>query len=336
MASKRRLSKKLIHLALCLVYVALFSLLVSQEAIPELTASNPIQLFINDADDDLKRVTKEAIESAKSSITIAIYSLTDRTIIDLLNRRAQEGIDILIVHDRNATPDIGFKLDDKIRASSYKGRGLMHYKLLIIDKAAVWFGSTNCTRDSFALHSNQMIGVYSEEFAKKCEEKIFQMHEGRRFRASPLVVQAPDQTMQFFFLPENSDALDKLIQTIETAKKSCRVAMYTFTHPKLQAALVEAKNRGVQVEVILDRESSYQTSRQAYERFKREKVAVFRGKAKGLVHHKMAIIDDTLVTGSANWTKAAFQYNDDCIAFIAPLTKAQSEKLEKAWERLKN
>jgi len=318
-----------------LIYLGLFYTLIQHESIPELTSNAPIQFFANGAGDDLKKVAKEAIQRARSSITLVVYSLTDSGMIELLNRRAAEGIHILIVHDKNATPDIQFRLHERIRCAPYKNKGLMHYKLLVIDKAQVWFGSTNFSRDSFTLHANQMLGVFSEEFAAACEEKALEMYRGHRFKASPLIVRTPLQSMDFFFLPENNQALDKLIQTIKTAKKSCRVAMYTFTHPLLQTALIEAKRRGVAVEVILDRESSQQTSRQTYERLKREKVPVFRSRHSGLLHHKMMIVDDMLVTGSANWTKAAFQSNDDCIAFIAPLTTEQSTKLEELWKNMR-
>src|SRR4051812_43534824 len=55
-----------------------------------------------------------------------------------------------------------------------------------------------------------------------------------------------------YFSPE--DHLDKrLIEQIDKENKSIHVCIYTFTHRAIADALVEAKKRGVEVEVIVDR-----------------------------------------------------------------------------------
>jgi phosphatidylserine/phosphatidylglycerophosphate/cardiolipin synthase-like enzyme len=55
-----------------------------------------------------------------------------------------------------------------------------------------------------------------------------------------------------YFSPE--DQLDKrLIEQIDKETKSIHVCIYTFTHRSIADALVEAKKRGVEVEVIIDR-----------------------------------------------------------------------------------
>ena len=51
-----------------------------------------------------------------------------------------------------------------------------------------------------------------------------------------------------------------------------------------------------------------------------------------LLHHKFMYIDGkTLVNGSANWTKAAFEKNDDCFIILHDLTDTQREFMDKLW-----
>ena len=54
---------------------------------------------------------------------------------------------------------------------------------------------------------------------------------------------------------------------------------------------------------------------------------------QGLLHHKFAYIDDTiLVNGSANWTQQAFKSNDDFFVVIYPLTSEQQKKMDQLWD----
>src|SRR3954462_6858725 len=57
-----------------------------------------------------------------------------------------------------------------------------------------------------------------------------------------------------YFSPE--DHLEKrLIEQIEKEKKSIHACVYAFTHTGIAKALIEARNRGIEVEVIVDRSS---------------------------------------------------------------------------------
>ena len=327
--------KKTLTTLFFLLYLAVVSFFLQSEVVPALTSETPLTLYSNQTANDLKKVTYETIKKAKTSITILIFSLTDSDIIALLKQKIEEGVDVTIVHDSVATPDLHFRLGPKAKVGKWRGRGLMHHKIIVIDHVDVWFGSTNLTRESLQLHANLTLGIHSPAFACECEKKALSMLKEKKLSIDPLTIQSQGQTIEFFFLPESKNALEKLISCIKSAKKSCKVAIYTFTHPALTQALVEAHRRGVNVQVVIDNESSRQTSKKAYVRLKREGVFVAKSKRAGLLHHKLAIIDDNqLITGSANWTKAAFQNNDDAIAFIAPLNEEQHKKINELWKTI--
>src|SRR6185295_6338320 len=70
--------------------------------------------------------------------------------------------------------------------------------------------------------------------------------------AAPLWGSAVTSHATVYFSPE--DQLDKrLIEQIEKETKSIHICIYTFTHRHIANALAEAKKRGVEVEVIVDR-----------------------------------------------------------------------------------
>ena len=115
--------------------------------------------------------------------------------------------------------------------------------------------------------------------------------------------------LQFIFLLENQ--LDKrLIEQIEQETKSIHICIYTFTHKHIANALVEAKKRGVDVEVIVDRFSVKFKS--SLESLVKAGIPVFvwspqRSKAahRPLMHNKFCIFTDIVWTGSFNFTYEA-------------------------------
>jgi phosphatidylserine/phosphatidylglycerophosphate/cardiolipin synthase-like enzyme len=109
--------------------------------------------------------------------------------------------------------------------------------------------------------------------------------------------------------------------------------MFTFTNPELIEALVKAHQRHINVEIVLDHDSSRKTSQIALKRFQQEKMPVFVSKRQGLLHEKVAIIDESLlVIGSANWTSAAFRLNDENLSLLSPLSAEQLETLATFWK----
>jgi phosphatidylserine/phosphatidylglycerophosphate/cardiolipin synthase-like enzyme len=62
-------------------------------------------------------------------------------------------------------------------------------------------------------------------------------------------------------------------------------------------------------------------------------VAFSRGNQ--LLHHKWAYIDeDKLISGSANWTKAAFNRNQDCFLVLDRLNQDQKKFMNALWKRI--
>jgi phosphatidylserine/phosphatidylglycerophosphate/cardiolipin synthase-like enzyme len=144
-----------------------------------------------------------------------------------------------------------------------------------------------------------------------------------------------DQTLEVWFLPDNPDASLKIKSLMRSAKKSLKVAMYTFTRADFAHELERAAKRGVKVEVIIDRSQCDGVCRKVEQLLKDSSLLVHSHDGRNLMHHKFMIIDDTtLVQGSANWTKAAFNKNEDLFIVLSPLTPLQNKSLDEIWQAL--
>lgn len=116
---------------------------------------------------------------------------------------------------------------------------------------------------------------------------------------------------------ENTQALQSLITHIKNAKTHIYISIYSFTNREIAKALRDAAQKGVAITIIYDKSSNLKndTSTIGYlAKYKNIEVCTLEGKAApnytGIMHQKMAIIDDeTLILGSANWSKSAFAYN---------------------------
>lgn len=119
-----------------------------------------------------------------------------------------------------------------------------------------------------------------------------------------------------FFSP-GGGAAKAIVRQIAAATREVLVEAYLFTSKPIQAALVKARKRGVEVEVILDgyeqRERKHVTARV----LKAGGVSVWLDNDHACSHNKVMIIDSrTVITGSFNFTYAAEDKNAENLLII--------------------
>lgn len=293
----------------------------------------PAQLYANQNQDDLHAVFLSGINEAKKSIHLTIFSLTDRRVIQALKKKSEEGVAVTIICDAKSCPDLSSRLGTKVKCHRRICPGIMHQKILVVDAEKSWIGSANLTSESLRIHGNLVQSVHSVPFSAALLEKADSLIQGKRGVPFPQNFNIGGQKVELWFLPENRAALSRLLGLIQSAKKSVRIAMFTWTHWDLAKAVIDAKQRGIKVEVALDRQSSKGASQKIAKLFKQKSVPIRFSKGNALLHHKFIYIDDgILVNGSTNWTQAAFTKNDDCFMIFHDLTKQQRETMERLWE----
>ncbi|NGX42623.1 MAG: Phospholipase D [Chlamydiae bacterium] len=293
----------------------------------------PAELYSNQTLDDLQLTFSQAIKEAESSVQLIIYTLTDKKILHALRTQSEEGIDVQIICDAEASRSVVKKLGPKVKTVLRKAKGLMHQKILVVDGKKVWIGSANMTPTSLRAHHNLVLGLQNSDLAKNILEKKQTMTDkGAIHPVTTCNFDIGGQDVEMWFLPDNPDGDKRIKQLIQTAKKTIKVAMFTWTRLDLVNEIIHAKNRGVATQVALDAHSGAGVSAKVAAALHSGGVPIRFSKGEAILHHKFMIIDDrVLVVGSANWTHAAFTKNDDCFVVLQDLTVPQKRFLKNLW-----
>lgn len=140
-------------------------------------------------------------------------------------------------------------------------------------------------------------------------------------------------------------------EVIDSAEESIYVAMFIISlHPEhkdsktyqLCNSLIKAKERGVNVKVVLDQNVDFMEedhrweiegkNEEAYKYFKSNGVDVFYDDKYKYTHSKTIVIDEeTVIIGSTNWSVSAFERNNESSVLIKSpeLAKSIIEDIEK-------
>ena len=112
-------------------------------------------------------------------------------------------------------------------------------------------------------------------------------------------IKIPAQT-EVWFSPEGG-ARKAVLESVASAKNEILVGAYKLEDAVVAQALVDAKKRGVDVSVLLDKKKSrYKTSLKKW--LVKQGVIVFVDSKHFLYHNKVMIIDqETVITGSFNF-----------------------------------
>jgi phosphatidylserine/phosphatidylglycerophosphate/cardiolipin synthase-like enzyme len=129
-----------------------------------------------------------------------------------------------------------------------------------------------------------------------------------------------EMVVQACFSP-HSKCSAHILREIDNARTEILVAVYAFTSDELANALVQAKKRGVTVQVIVDRDFDAANDNSKRKTLETQNIPVRRAsgikpakadRESGLMHQKFAVIDRRLVfSGSYNWTNSADKFNHE-------------------------
>lgn len=123
-----------------------------------------------------------------------------------------------------------------------------------------------------------------------------------------------------------------LVSHIDGAHQSVLVLAYSFTSRPITNALVRAKSRGVQVQVVLDRSNQNGVG---YSELTQAQVPVRIDFKHAIAHNKVMIFDgQTVETGSFNYSNAAEANNAENCLFISDVKLASeyASNWQSHWE----
>ena len=126
---------------------------------------------------------------------------------------------------------------------------------------------------------------------------------------------APGSSYVVCFTPSNNCA-DKIVDTVNQAKKQILVQAYNFTDIYIAGALIKAKKKGIDVQIILDK-SQLKTRYSLIQFFVTNNIYPFIDYEPAIAHNKIIIIDEhTVIGGSYNLSKGAANKNAENVTII--------------------
>ena len=127
-------------------------------------------------------------------------------------------------------------------------------------------------------------------------------------------------TVQVAFTPwDNAEGM--IVEDIRRSKQQILVQAFSFTSRRLANALIAARKRGVDVQVMADREQTFGGEASRIPDLVREGIPVVLEVRYQSAHSKVMVIDAgtadaAVITGSYNWTYAAQNKNAENVLIL--------------------
>lgn len=118
-----------------------------------------------------------------------------------------------------------------------------------------------------------------------------------------------------FYSPKGG-CTDAVVSEIRRARREVLIQAYSFTSKPIADALIEARGRGVHVEVLLDRSNEQETTTELGYLLEKG-VSPLIDAQHAIAHNKIMILDHrTIITGSFNFTHQAEHENAENLLII--------------------
>ncbi len=269
-----------------------------------------------------KRLIKE-INLAKSSIDVALYGLGEqKDVLSALRNAKNRGVKLRFVVDKSKNIDSAYPLTsvlvNEFGAVEDKNDTLMHNKFFIFDDKTVLTGSLNISSTGSAgYNANVAVFVRSESIAKIYKKEFEQMYNSKfSISKEHYDFNLKDSNIKVYFSPQDNIYQNVLSDLIKNAKSTIYVSAFYLTYKDMLYDLVQAKNRGVDVLVVLDATSA-NNFKDRLNFLRNSSIPVIVENWGGKNHEKTIVIDKkTIVLGSCNFSKNGFSKNDENVLVI--------------------
>ncbi|MCY3718425.1 MAG: phospholipase D-like domain-containing protein [Anaerolineaceae bacterium] len=283
-----------------------------------------------------------AIDAAQVSVDIAAFELNNPLLARAILDAAARGLRLRVVTD----DEHGLRASDGLIATLAAagipvvddGRSaLMHNKFVIIDGNSVWTGSMNLTVNGAGRHNNNLLQLRAAEALRRYQAEFDEMFDQKRFgprspRGDTTPFEEGTARIALYFGPEDEPAA-ALYDALAEAQDSIRFMAFSFTLDDVGSLLLR-QAAGLQLQGIFERVGS----ESVWSELGPLHCAGLDVRQDGnpyLLHHKVFLIDDdTVVTGSANFSAGGTQSNDENMLIIedAALAAAYQAEFARRWD----
>lgn len=297
-----------------------------------LTESAPWQVYFNDvgngnSSNSIENSLLDKLGIASERIDGALYDLNSKPIADALIRAHQRNVRVRIFAENNNVDDKEFK---RLKSSGIPvlddgdNDGLMHHKFFVIDGRYVWTGSYNPTYRGGNKNNNNVVWIDSPALATNFTQEFRELFILAEFDRSadpnipfPRITLSDGTKIATYFAPEN-DTISPLLKEIKAAKESIHFMAFSFTHDQLGDAMRKQFKSGISVDGVFSTRQHKSDGRYSeYDSMKKSGLSVKLDNETGTMHHKVIIIDEeTVITGSYNFSKSAETRNSENLLII--------------------
>ncbi|MBP7653974.1 lamin tail domain-containing protein, partial [Candidatus Dependentiae bacterium] len=291
---------------------------------------------------DIEIKLAELINGAQYSVDIVSYTWgtagTGNSFVRAINNAYNRGLTVRLVGDgeREINPNINASIPRKLRDNNISGSGIQHNKLIIIDygraNAKVVGGSANWTTGAMSAQYNNILIITDQnivsEYHREFEEMFLGTFNGGASGNNSFDL-ANNARAELYFSSEDNWMYNKFLYNIKSAQKSAIMLAnnltkfsYLGSSDAIASAFIQAKSNGAVVEgTVDDYYYNYNVSKSTVDNLASNgidmRVIKNPNNVDARLHNKIVIIDGELViTGSANFTMAAQQNNDENQIYI--------------------
>ena len=142
--------------------------------------------------------------------------------------------------------------------------------------------------------------------------------------------------LEVLFSPQDRPITSRVRTVLQNADKTIDIAVFFLTHKGIAEDLVAARQRGVNVRVILDATAATN----GYSKHTVLRAAGISLKVEdwgGKMHAKSAIVDgETVIVGSMNWTSAGESGNDENTLILTGTSHGKTYQawFDRLWDRI--
>lgn len=321
--------------------------------IDSVKAYEPARVLFSPDGSSLGSLSKE-IANAHNAIDIVMYNFKSDVLLSALKNR-RPGVRVRIVLNKDqADDDISKKLVKCGVNIMYDSRnGLMHDKFIIVDKKVVVTGSSDWDEKAGKINEDSLVLT---QYADGFQEEFDYLWGGEK-RLLPRNLSPPDGVRAYF--SSQCECETAIINSIHKAKirklehpaedTSIRIAQHSFTNKKIAKALFDARESGVNIQILLDpsqqkkgiikkyfcdlqKKAERQEAVSGINNYRRGDISITYDRvSKRLMSNEFVVIGNETVTGSYDWDGKKTKERESLV-FIPCAVKEYKEKFDSLWK----
>jgi cardiolipin synthase len=262
------------------------------------------------------------INSAQKAIHVEMYEFQQTSIADKLIAKKRAGVEVQVILDPSSSTIGTYLQNNGVPVLYYPQSNqsyIDHVKLLVVDGNQALMGGMNWGTNSPNNHdadllikgpaANNLNDIFVSDWQYSGGTSSYTT-------STPLTTSGNDSidnaTTFHYYYTTNADIKPHVLDLINYAYDHVYIEMYDLTDSDVINALINAKNYGVDVRVLLDPNQSANHTTYNTLLANGVKVAYYPVQPGQKLHMKMGVADGVeTVIGSCNWSNNGFYHNHE-------------------------